>query len=239
MHEDADFQAIYDACFAAALELGEAELKHLPWLPHEWALRRHTAVGLQQLRIRRERPAYFTDKVLAKAERFFERVTNGLETTVVDYGEHDIPPLEVTPIVARDAAANVRSVLAPPDKPYTEYGSVEGAAKSIDRDGWGRLVLYIHSRLTGEEVKCIITGDAEEILGDRRIRDVWRGRRVQVYGTMHFRGFGRLFQVEATTLRFLRDRSDLPSVDDITDPDFTGGLRSEDYLSRLRDGDPH
>jgi len=26
-------------------------------------------------------------------------------------------------------------------------------------------------------------------------------------------------------------------VDDILDPDFTGGLRSEDYLARQRDGD--
>lgn len=196
-----------------------------------------TAIGLQQLRTRRERPSYFTDKVLTRAEKFFERVTNGLETTVVDFGD-ELPKLEITPTLAREAAANARSVLTPPDKPYTELGSVEGTARSIERDGRGRLILYIHSRLTGEEVKCVVSGDAADDLGEHKIRDVWRGRRIQVYGTLHFKGLGKLQQVEAIRIRFLRDRSDLPGVEDITDPDFTGGLRSEEYLARLRDGEP-
>src|SRR5262249_37558794 len=199
---------------------------------------RQTALGMQQLRVRRERPPYFTDKVLARAEKFFERVTNGLDTTIVDFGD-DLPKLEITPRVAREAAANVRGVLAPPDKPYTELGSIEGTAKSIDRDGWGRLILYVHNRLTGEEVKCIVTGEAAEILGEHQIRDVWRSRRVQVYSTLHYRSLGKLQQVEAIRIRFLRDRSDLPGVDDILDPDFTGGLRTEDFLARQRNGDSH
>jgi hypothetical protein len=165
-------------------------------------------------------------------------VTNGLDTTVVDYGE-GLPKLEINARVAREAAANVRGVLAPPDKPYTELGSIEGTAKSIDRDGWGRLILYVHSRLTGEEVKCVVTREAAEILGEHQIRDVWRSRRVQVYGTLQYRGLGKLQQVEAIRIRFLRDRFDLPGVDDILDPDFTGGLRTEDFLARLRDGDSH
>jgi hypothetical protein len=199
---------------------------------------RQTAVGLQQLRTGRERPSYFTDKVLARAEKFFERVTNGLETTVVDFGD-ELPKLELTPRVAKEAAANTRSVLTPPDKPYTELGSVEGTARSVDRDGRGRLILYIHSRLTGEEVKCVVFGDAADDLGEHQIRDVWRGRRIQVYGTLHYKGLGKLQQVEATGIRFLRDRSDLPGVEDIVDPNFTGGLRSDEYLARQRDGDSH
>jgi hypothetical protein len=197
-----------------------------------------TAFGLQQIRQGRERPPYFTDKVLTRVERFFERVTNGLESTIVEFGDH-LPRLEITPAVAKEAIGNVRSVLSPPDKPYTELGSVEGTAKSIDRDGWGRLILYIHGRLSGEEIKCVVTGEAADTLGEHQIREVWRGRRVQVYGKLLFKGLGRLQQVEAIKIRFLRDRSDLPDIDDIADPDFTGGLRSEDYLARLRDGEPH
>jgi hypothetical protein len=94
---------------------------------------RQTALSLQQSRTRRERPSYFTDKVLTRVERLFERVTNGLETTIVDFG-YELPKLEITPAVAREAVANVRSVLTPLDKPYTELGSVEGTARSIDRD---------------------------------------------------------------------------------------------------------
>lgn len=199
---------------------------------------RQTSIGMQQLRTRRERPPYFTDKVLNRVEQFFERVTNGLETTVIDYGD-ELPKLEITPSVAREAAANTRSVLMPPDKPYKEQGSVEGTARSIDRDGWGHLILWIRDRLSGEDVKCFISGQAEEELGQHQIRDVWRNRRVQVYGTLHFKGLGKLKEIEAIAVRFLRDRSDLPGVDDIVDPKFTGGLRSEEYLARLRDGEPH
>jgi hypothetical protein len=104
------------------------------------AVTRQTALGLQQIRMRRERPSYFTDKVLARVERLFERVTNGLDTTVVDFGD-ELPKLEITPTIAREAAANVRGVLTPPDRPYTELGSVEGTASSIGRDGRGRLIL--------------------------------------------------------------------------------------------------
>lgn len=196
---------------------------------------RSTAIGLNQLREKKERPAYFTDAVLRRAERLFERVTNGLSETAADYGT-DLPTLSVTPVIARAAAANTKGILAPPERPYKEIGSIEGTARAIERDGFGRVILRIRERLTGEDLKCIVRGEAEEILGRHQIRDIWRNRRVRVHGTMHYRGLGRLNQVEAGTLTFLRDRSDLPDIDDITDVDFTGGMRSEDYLERLRDG---
>lgn len=139
-------------------------------------------------------------------------------------------------VAARTAAANTKSILTPPDRPYKEIGSVEGIARATERDGFNRLILRIHERLTGEDLKCIVRGEAEDTLGERQIKDIWRNRRVRVYGTLHYKGLGRLSQVEATKLKFLRDRVDLPDVDDITDVDFTGGARSEDYLARLRDG---
>lgn len=122
-------------------------------------------------------------------------------------------------------------------KPYKEMGSIEGYFQSVGRDGRGRRTLLIKSRLTGDEVKCFVTGDAEKELAHREIEDVWRGRRVSVFGTIHYRGVGRISQVDASKIRFLRSKSELPDIDDIIDPDFTGGLRSEDYLEKLRDGE--
>jgi len=197
---------------------------------------RYTAVGLNALRHGGERPSYFTDKILLRAERMFERVTNGLDQTIIDHGP-DLPALDLTPRVARTAAANTRSVLTPKAKPYKELGSIEGHAQSIERDGFGRRILHVRHRLTGESVKCLVSGEAEKELETHQIKDVWRYRRVQVYGMLHYRGLGDLKEVECIKVRFLRERHELPSVDDILDPDFTGGLRSEDYLDRLRDGD--
>jgi hypothetical protein len=54
---------------------------------------------------------------------------------------------------------------------------------------------------------------------------------------LYYKRIGRLSYIEAIKMKFLRDRSELPTVEEIIDPDFTDGLRSEDYLARLRDGE--
>ena len=197
---------------------------------------RHTAFGLTQLKTGGDRPAYFTEQVLLRAEKMFERVTNGLSETIINHGP-DLPTLDLTPTIARAAAANTRNVLTPKAKPYKELGSIEGNAQSIERDGFGRRILYVRYRLTGESIKCTVSGEAERELETHQIKDVWRYRRVQVYGMLYYKGLGILREVEAIRVRFLRDRNELPNVDDILDPNFTDGMKSEDYLARLRDGE--
>lgn len=196
---------------------------------------RQTALGLRQLQHMGERPSYFTNRVLVRAEKLFDRVTNGLRQTTVDYGP-DLPPMDLTPTIAKAAGDNTRQVLRPANQPYKEQGSIEGYAHSIERDGWGRPILYVRQRLTGETVKCIVTGEALAELETHQIRDVWRGRRVQVYGLLYYRALGQLQNVDAISVRFLRPRGELPDVTDIVDENFTGGLASEEYLARIRDG---
>ena len=197
---------------------------------------RETALGLQAIHKRGERPPHFTDKVLKHVHELFERVTNGLDSTIIDFGP-DLPRLELTPPDARVGTANVNTILSPTDRPYKELGAIEGIAKSTDRDGRGRLLFWIHVRLTGDDVKCFVSGEAERELGEHQIREVWRARRVMVYGTLHYKGLGKLNYIDAIRVKFLRDRSELPTIEEIIDPDFTGGIRSEDYLARLRDGE--
>ena len=96
---------------------------------------RQTAIGLDALRRGGERPSYFTEKVLQRAEGMFERVTNGLAETMIDHGA-ELPALDITTTVAREAVANTRSVLTPKAAPYRELGSIEGNVQSIERDGF-------------------------------------------------------------------------------------------------------
>ncbi len=194
-----------------------------------------TAVGLTALQARAERPRHFTNPVMRKAHRVFQRVTNGLGISEIDFGTN-LPAMRLTPKIARNAARNVDQVLTPPDRPYKEIGSVEGYINGAELDGFGRRVIYIIERISGETVKCLVTPEALPGLETRELRDVWRYRRAEVYGRIHFQALGKIEQIEAQSVRFLRYRADLPQVDDIIDPDFTGGMRTEEYLDRLRDG---
>jgi hypothetical protein len=199
---------------------------------------RATAVGMQSLQTRGKRPEYFSQRVLAKAERLFERVTNGLGETTVDYGP-DLPALELTPAAAYVAAANVRTILNPPPATFQELGAVEGIAHGPDLDGWGNRIIKIRLRLTGDDLTCRLSGDALRQVEMRRVGDLWKDCRVIVHGLIYYRGLGLPNRIDGNKIRFFRNNSDLPSVEDIQDEDFTGGVKSEDYLENLHDGTPN
>jgi len=199
------------------------------------AVVRHTAEGLAALRERPERPPYFTDSVLERAEKTFERVTNGLDLAEVDFGP-EFASLKITHAIAVTAARNTQLALKPTEKPYRELGSIEGVTQGTERDGFGRHILWIKNRLTGDSVKCILSGQALQTIEQLIVADVLRAQRIRVSGTIHYRTIGRVFQIEANAVESFRRRAELPTVDDILDETFTGGLRTEEYLDRLRDG---
>lgn len=194
-----------------------------------------TARGLYALQTRAERPRHFTNEVMRKARMVMKRVTNGLGSVAIDFGP-DLPTTHITPTVARAATRNVDLVLESPDKPYKEVGSIEGYLQAVERDGFGRRIAHVVERVSGQTVKCIVTGAALADLETREIRDIWRSQRVQVAGLVHFEGLGKIDRIDAEHFRFMRARSELPQIDDILDPDFTGGIESVEYVRRLRDG---
>lgn len=195
----------------------------------------HTAKGLAQLQAEGTRPPYFTNRALENAANLFKRVTNGLEQTGVDFGQ-GLPEVRLTHRVAEVASSHVRGILEPPPvRPYKEIGSIEGVADGFDRVRKGYPVLKVRDRLSGEHIECRLFGSALEEIERRQVGELWRGR-VLVAGTVHFKGLGQVKRVDTTMVRFLRSRIELPSIEDIQDENFTGGLRSKDYLENLRDG---
>lgn len=191
--------------------------------------------GLTQLQISPARPAYFTDRALIIAERIFDRVTDGLEQTTVDYGDSNVVVLH--PTNARNGIQNIREVLTPTGRPYREVSSVEGRFTTIGRDGFGRPLIIVRDRITGNDIKCVVSDkQARAEVEHLQVSDVWRGRRVRVYGELHFKAVGRLAQIDVSNIRFLRDNVELPTIDDIVDPDFTLGVTTEEYIKRLREG---
>jgi hypothetical protein len=198
-------------------------------------VKEHTASGLALLVTRAERPSYFTEAVLEKAERLFDRVTNGLNLTKIDY-DVDIPAVEITPTNGRSAMAHTAAVRKPKEKPYREIGSVEGFLKGVEKDGFGRAVVFVKLRRDGETVKCLANETAQVEVEQHQIGDVWKNRRVRVAGTIYFKSLGCISKIDADIVQFLRSSDELPSSSDIIDRNFTDGLRSEEHLEKLRNG---
>lgn len=201
-------------------------------------VRETAASGLTALRAGGERPLYFSDAALRRAERLFQRVTNGLSSTTTDFGVGDSgPQLVLTPDAARVGAATILRLQRPEDRPYREISSVEGYFQATERDGNGRALIQLRVRLTGDVVKCFVRGAAEVEVERRRIGEVWsKQQRLIVSGTVHYRGAGKMSQIDADEIRFLPVATELPSLNSIIDRDFTGGRRTEDYLEELRNG---
>ena len=197
-----------------------------------------TAQGFATIKNRVERPKYFTNVVMRKARKIAERVTNGISSSTVNFGP-GLPEIDLTPTSARTAIRNVDAIMAGPDKPYREIGSIEGYLKGVELDGFNRRVAHIVDRVTGESVKCVIGRTAQQVVADlsnRQIADVWGHIRVQVIGLIFFNGPGDIDHVDTEDVRFFRPNAELPQIDDIIDENFTGGLRSEEYLERMRNG---
>jgi len=199
-------------------------------------VKEHTANGLALLQTRAERPSYFTEAALERAERLFQRVTDGLSLTEIEFG-NDLPIVRISPSDARLAMANTLAVRKPAEKPYRELGCVEGTLQRVERDGYGRPLLYVRLRLDGETVKCVVSGEAQGEVEQHKIGEIWKSRRVRAFGMIYYKSLGRITRVDSDNIQFLRDRHELPSSDDIINEDFTGGMRSEEYLEKLRSGE--
>src|SRR5260370_5351908 len=193
------------------------------------------SAGLSALRSKPERPSYFTEPVLEKAERLFERVTNGLSLTRIEFGD-DLPTIEITPPGAKLAARNITAVRKPKEKPYREIGSVEGTLQRVERDGYGRPLLYVKLRVSGETIKCIARGSAQGEVEHHEISDIWKNKRVRVFGTIYYKALGQIIQVESDAAQFLPPREEFPRASEIIDENFTGCLESEEYLESVRKG---
>ena len=194
-----------------------------------------TATGFKHLTDTGERPMYFTDKVISKAEKIYARVTNGLAATNVNFSEYkDAPNLEVSPSMAQKSIAQIARVKIVADAPHRELGSLEGFINKIELDGFGRPIVWLKARLDGQTIKCISCDDGLNRIGHFEVDEVLRGLRVQVHGMINYKNLEQVTTIDVEAVHVFEPDENLPSFDSIIDPEFTGGLESSAYLEALR-----
>lgn len=195
----------------------------------------NTSIGLRSLSERGERPAYFSDAVIAKAEKVYERVTNGLATTNLDFSAYArAESIEVSKQNALSSVRNISILKSPPPMPYRELGSIEGFITSVEKDGFGHPLVWLRTRLDGQTVKCVADGDALSRIGHIEVEQIWDGLRVRIFGTIYYKALGKIDKIEADAVQFFEDDKQLPSIEAIVDKTFAMGIESAEYLRKLR-----
>lgn len=197
-----------------------------------------TAAGLHMLAERGERPAYFSDAIINKAEKVYQRVTNGLAETTLDFSAYkSVSPITISKQNAEKSKKNISAVKEPAPMSYRELGSIEGFITKAEKDGYGRPIVWIKTRLDNQEVKCVADGDALNRIGHIEVERVWKGMRVRVFGDISYKALGKIEKIEPDAVQFFDDDSSLPSIEAIVDPTFAEGLESVEYLRQLRKDD--
>ncbi len=196
-----------------------------------------TAAGFKRLTDTCDRPMYFTEKVINKAEKIYGRVTNGLSETSVNFSEYEgAPNFKATPNIAHKSVAQIKDLKNPADSPHRELGSLEGFINKIELDGFGRPIVWLRSRLDGQTVKCISSDGGLDRIGHFEVDEVLRGLRIQVHGMINYKDLEHIATIDVEAVHVFEPDENLPNFDSIVDPEFTGGLESSAYLEALRNG---
>lgn len=194
-----------------------------------------TALGLQKLAVGGGRPEYFTDDIIAHAEKVYERVTNGLSATVLDFSKYrEDLRVDITNETVKSAKAAIDTLRAPSPSPYRELGSVEGTISRVELDGRHRPVVWLRVRLDGSVVKCVANDGALDRIGHYEVATVLRGLRVTMFGMVNYKDKEEISSIEVDGIHVFSCDNDLPDCDSIRSPNFTRGIEASEFLEALR-----
>lgn len=195
-----------------------------------------TANGVSALARGKERPLYFSDALIGKVERVFDRVANGLSETVIDTSAYrEVSQITITKASAPSALINLRQFRNPEPVSYRELGSVEGFITRVELDGYHRPIVWLRHRLDGQMIKCVSKGRGLDRIGHYEVAEVLKGLRVQVFGQIIYKDLEKIVSVDVDGLHLFGEDADLPKIEDIVAPGFTGGIEAVEYLRRLRE----
>ncbi|HEX5010278.1 MAG TPA: hypothetical protein VFY71_07745 [Planctomycetota bacterium] len=180
--------------------------------------------GIRALDKSDEVPPHFTLETARVAKRLVGVLNNDVGRIAFEADGEEA-------VATQHIAANVDAIVDRLRRKYAEWTTLEGRLEGADLHGKREFYLYEH--LAGAKVKCLLP----ENLVDNACASL--RKRVAVYGQATYDTMlDRPFEIRAESIDPLRDRGELPQLDDlhgirITDEDES----SEAFVRRLRDGD--
>ncbi len=197
---------------------------------------RHTlSDGLARLYRGEAKPLWFDADADAAMRRILARNLNGIGRTDIVTGD-GVQPIILDHRSARKTQGYLdllaaKEAAAIEDLSRREFGSVEGRVIGVTTH-YKKPALVLRERLSGREVKCVLsTASADAIGAQHQWSEVWKDQRVAIAGLCHYDKVGTLTLVEVEEITRHQSR-DVP-ISALRDPNFSGGLTSQEHLDRL------
>ena len=176
--------------------------------------------GLRQIEEEGTTPTYFSETGLRHARRLMTVIGhNGTRGILISNSEETVA-------LTASASVNVEQLLK---IRHRTIGSVEGKLETISVHG-SKPKFLIYQSSNKKAVMCLFE---PELLESAKTA---LGQRVLAAGVVLYNVKGEPVRVVVERIRILRHGTELPSISDVTgsDPDFTGGLESVEYLRKMR-----
>lgn len=180
--------------------------------------------GLDDLQQGSQRPKFFSNEALRSALALVEILGRSAVSIQMRSRDHD--PVFLT----RAVAASCDSLLGVASG-HVEWATFEGTLDGVNLHDDERRRIHLYDVLTDERIDCEVDEDVDLEAIKRSLT-----RRVVVSGIARYSSDGRI-RMKVDEFETIPEDHELPTIDDIKGTDITGGLSSEEYVRRLRDGE--
>ena len=184
--------------------------------------------GLEQLSREKTCPAGFAQDSLKHVEKIVAESRLHRLTPVYSTSNLEV---RITRAVAVNAN-RARRALEMRKSRLVEYGTIEGRLRDLS-ESHSRDKLGVVNKITGEVTQCYLRNEELEPM----VLQGWK-HRVAVTGEITIdRQSGLPVKVMVDEIRILRDRGELPQIEDLHGIDITNGVEPSEYVRRLRDAE--
>lgn len=183
-------------------------------------------------------PDWIAGEALTRTKSLFERNTNGIGRTEIQFNE-DAPTSTISHIEALRAvriveAAESSRAAESVEQPWIEYGTIEGTVRDTTTK-YGNPVIIIRDSTSGEEITCFASEIAISDGSKHTWAETWANKRVLVTGQITYRGNGTVSKITSADFELV-DSSPM-KFEDISDPNFTNGLTPSEYIRSIWSND--
>ncbi len=182
--------------------------------------------GLEQLRKENSCPPHFNQDSLGYVKQIVaSAVHHGLRPRFSTATRHVL----VKKVIASNADWAMKTLSLGKSR-YTEFGTLEGYLRELS-GARTRDKLVIVDRLTNQSTPCYLGRPELEAIA----REAWK-HRVSITGEITVdRQTGQPIKIAVADIRVLRDRKDLPQIENLHGIDITNGVEASEYVRGLRD----